>query len=205
MVELSIFAPPSRDLMLAQQQHHQHVYQQLQVYGQAGISYYNQSQQTQQNYFRDSGIAVAQTLVNLGEIADSSLDFHIYPIDTIDQLQQAPVEYQPYLMANPEIRRLYLDGRVEGYVDTYDNSHGNDIGIRHKDYRTVITNAGNWMYEDPEVHGYYFRECIGNVMEEDPLKLREKVNVFKAWLIQNNAIAKNIDPTSIDGFDIRPE
>ena len=205
MVELSIFAPPSAELNQAQQQHHQQAYQQLMVYGQAGMDYFNQVTQAQQAYYQQSGMAVAQTLVNLGGVVQGSMEFYLHPIETLDDLRLAPVDYQPYLMANPVVRQLYLDGRVEGYVDTYDNACGNDIGIHHRDYRDVITNSGNWMYEDADEKGYYFRECIGNVMEERQPKLREKVNVFTAWLIQNAAIEQGQDPTSIDGFNIQPE
>ncbi len=205
MVEMGVFAPPSHDLMLAHQQHQQYVYQQLQVYGQAGIDYYNQTKQAHQNFFQESGMAVAQTLANLGEIAQGGFSgFYLQPIVDLEGLQKAPVEYQPYLMANPYVRQMYFDGRIEGYIDTYDNPEGNVVGLRHQTYRDVITTAGNWMYEDPEKHGYYFRECIGDQMDERQLTLREKVNVFHAWLLQNAAIKQGQDPTSIDGFDIRP-
>ncbi len=205
MVEMGVFAPPSQELMMAQQQYQQHVYQQLQGYGQAGIDYFNQTKQSHQNFYKDSGMATAQTLANLGEISQGGFsNFYLHPIIDLEGLQNASVEYQPYLMANPVVRQMYLDGRLEGYIDTYDNPEGNVVGLRHQTYRDVITTAGNWMYEDPEKHGYYFRECIGDQMDERLLTLKEKVNVFHAWLLQNSAIEQGQDPSSIDGFDIRP-
>lgn len=203
MMEMGLFARPTEELRNFQAVHNAQALQQFQAYGQAGVEFFNQSQQAFQDFYQKSGMEAVQTLIDVGEIALTTGSHFFFPrIETVEELQQMQPEYQPLLMANPIVRSYYLTDRIEGYPDTYDNVEGDAIKETHNPWRAATTGIGNWEYEDPEVHGYYFRESIDDPMDIN-LTLKEKLNVFRAWAEQNYALSQGVDPTSVDGFKVR--
>lgn len=81
-------------------------------------------------------------------------------LQTPAELMAAPISMIPYLMAVPEIRKMYLQQRIDGYADAYVNVHGNAMGRFHEDYRVLYDGVvqfnedGSWYadqlpHEDP--------------------------------------------------------
>lgn len=67
----------------------------------------------------------------------NSMDVIKY-LPTIASVQQAQPMMQRFIMANPVVRQMYLDNRLDGFSDQYVNVHGNAIGNSHYDYRLVM-------------------------------------------------------------------
>ena len=67
-------------------------------------------------------------------------------LSTIAAVQQAQPTMQRFIMANPFVRQMYLDNRLDGFSDSYVNVHGNAIGENHYDYRLVM----NGLMQVPE-------------------------------------------------------
>lgn len=62
----------------------------------------------------------------------------LYPLANIGQLQHAPPKAIPIVMAEPTLRKLYQQQRVEGYGDEYVDYEPNECGEGHTDYERVV-------------------------------------------------------------------
>lgn len=56
---------------------------------------------------------------------------------SLNELQQAPEVMRPYIMAHPQIREMYHQGRCSGYAEVYVDQHPGKIGRDHYDFRRV--------------------------------------------------------------------
>lgn len=209
MLEMTFFSPPSQEAQQFQQNYNQQTYQWFQNHGQAGMDFYQQTQQFHHNYYVDSGLQMAEQMVEVGLHAQA-LDSNFFPMfNTPDELRVAAPEFQNFLMANPLVQMLYNDGRIDGYSDTYVDRECGRVGMDNTYYREVVSGLGNWMYEegvleDPSKE-IVFRELIRDVdIGRDPLKYMEKLRVLHAWNLQALEVAAGNDVTSIDGFKVRP-
>ena len=208
MLEMTFFSAPSHEAQQFQQQYNQQTYQWYQNHGQAGMDFYQQTQQFHRNYYVDSGLQMAEQMVELGLHAQA-LDSNFFPSFTnAEQLRVAAPEFQQFLMANPLVQMLYQEGRIEGYADTYVDRECGRVGMANAFYTETVTGLGNWMYEDgvldqPDTE-IVFRELVRDVdTGRDSLKFMEKMRVLQAWGVQAREIAEGNDPTSLDGFKVR--
>lgn len=213
MMEMALFGRPSAELNAYIQHRNQEVDQRLQnMYGDAGRQFLQQSQQYYQTFSQSTGMKAAESMIlSSASALDGNMSMNLLPLETYEQLQTAHHRYQNYLMANPVVRQLYLDGRVEGYSDTYQNIEGSAIGWDHHVYREVVSGMSRSSY-DPSFDPFdeTQAECWVTTTQdsldgEEPPRFLEKVNVINAWNLQNAAVAENIDPCSIDNFPIRPK
>lgn len=114
---------------------------------------------------------------------------------TIGETQHAPLSMQRYIMAEPEVRKLYHQQRCDGYSGSYIDQEPGLIGEAHYDYRRVT----NGMFiEQPNgdlVAVTYFEELHEGDRE---LLLEEAVDIFElTWNTVRNAIrAGGEDPVS---------
>lgn len=122
--------------------------------------------------------------------AFGSNDFR--PISDIGSMQNAPDVMQRYIMANPTVRQLYIDGRVDGYSETYvDNTNKVGIGRDHYDYRKVTN--GYFMEKESGVTNYYH-------LPEDndtPLTLKQQEIILETWHNLDSMLDGDEDPTDI--------
>ncbi len=56
-------------------------------------------------------------------------------------LQTANITMQRWVMAHPEVKKLYLDQNLDGYSETYKNVFGNTVGEADYNYRRVMDNV----------------------------------------------------------------
>ena len=118
---------------------------------------------------------------------------NIHACFTIEHLQTANPVMQRYIMANPNVRDMYLNNTVEGYAGSYENLHGNNIGERHYDYRRVMDEVV--IVHDTHIEYNHYYEEIPEGDKE--LTLYEKVDILKTWNLVNQALdAHEMDPTS---------
>lgn len=138
-----------------------------------------------------------QALRNLTAKSDNVWNSNvIHSLSTIEQLQTASPIMQRYVMAQPELRKMYLNSEVEGYADSYENLHGDRVGIQHYDYRRVMDGIVVVNEETASFNNFY--ELIPEGDKE--LTLYEKVDILRSWNTVNDALdVHEEDPTSAAG------
>lgn len=135
-----------------------------------------------------------QALRNMTVKADVSWKGNnIHFCNSIEQLQVANPIMQRYIMAEPRLRDMYLNDSVEGYVGSYENFHGDAIGVSHYDYRRVTD--GIVMVHDDHAVVNEFYELIPDSDKE--LDIFQKADIIRTWNMVNRALdACEMDPTS---------
>lgn len=117
----------------------------------------------------------------------------IQRISKIAEFQHAPITMQRWIMAEPTVRQMYFDQKVDGYSDTYVTKDQN-VGMMHEDYQKVI----NGVYLEDENGDIVITEFY-NLYEEDerPLDIMEQVDILDTWSMLKSYLAKGgDDPTS---------
>jgi hypothetical protein len=96
---------------------------------------------------------------------------------SFEELQNANILMQRWVMAHPDVRYLYLENNIEGYPDTYVNVFGNDIGENDYNYRRVMDGV---LQSDDEK--WWFKVYNEDLMIGDrELEHREKVMILNTW------------------------
>ena len=117
----------------------------------------------------------------------------------LSDVQQAPMSMQRYLMANPAVRTLYHDQRVDGYQDTYIDVQPNVIGFDHDDWRLATNGMVRFDDPDSDTHISYHYDVmpVGQV----ELHPDQKHDIASAWDLIEGAlkIAGGDDPVSPTG------
>ncbi|MND14826.1 hypothetical protein D3C81_193550 [compost metagenome] len=87
-------------------------------------------------YFGENAMRAARAAVrSVQTMWDADV---IRTLTSIAQMQHAPQVMQRYIMADPFIRDMFLQQKLDGYSDTYVNKHGNAVGHAHYDYRRLM-------------------------------------------------------------------
>ena len=135
-----------------------------------------------------------QALRNLTAKSDLSWKGNnVHLCTSIEQIQASNPVLQRYLMAEPNLRQLYLNQSCEGFAGVYNNVHGNAIGVNHYDYRRVTD--GMLMVTESEIEWNDFYELIPDNDKE--LELYEKADMIRNWNLVNIALdANEMDPSS---------
>lgn len=123
-----------------------------------GRMFMDQTREKWAHFFGDNALRAARAAVRTVQTMwDADV---IKQLNTIAQMQHAPVVMQRYIMANPTIRKMFLAQQIDGYSDTYQNIHGNAIGPGHYDYHRMM----NGIVEETEEGGWvswtYFDELL---------------------------------------------
>jgi hypothetical protein len=137
-----------------------------------------------------------QALRNMTVRADNAwISNQIVYLDNTEQLQSASPLMQRYVMAEPQLRKMYLNNEVNGYGETYTNFHGNGIGQQHYDWRRV--NCGIATITDEEVK---FVNYVEDTKDDKELTVFEKVDILRVWNNVRTALDEHeLDPTSAEG------
>ncbi len=123
----------------------------------------------------------------------------VQPLLTIGALQQAQTAMQPWIMANPVVRELFHQQRLDGYSDTYVDMEPGLIGERHTDYRHVMhgmlqelpdteDGEGNWKitFNDDDRAG------------QPELTFTERIDILTTWDAVEALLGPGKeDPTSV--------
>ena len=124
----------------------------------------------------------------------------VRPLYSMEELQTAPLTMQRWIMAEPMLRKEYINQRVDGYSDTYHDVHQGDVGEAHYDYRRVMD--GMIVVDDkPDSDGEYgwtATTYFDDLLPDDSeLLLEEKVDILETWTAVRAALkAGKQDPTS---------
>jgi hypothetical protein len=116
-------------------------------------------------------------------------------LDTVAEVQQSPQVMHRWLMAQENLRTLYLDQRCCGFEGTYQNLDGNDVGREHRDWR--LLNDG--LVRDDAEHGWvqsYFCDAREERPAVDYVNADMKFTVSSAWDLIAGAIEVGDDDPS---------
>lgn len=115
------------------------------------------------------------------------------------ETQQANINMQRWVMAQPEIRMLYHEQKCDGYSESYVDIEPGCVGDAHRDYRLVMHEIVQEDVTGSMKVDYYNDE----VMEGDTtLSLLDKANILSTWDVISmfaKAGAGSADPTDIFG------
>lgn len=122
----------------------------------------------------------------------------IVSLTCLNELQEASVVMQRWVMANPMVRKRFHDQQLDGYCTSYIDVQPDAIGQEHYDYRR----ATDGMFEFSEEHGWKFHDYgLDKLHEGDRhLTFSEKDDIKQTWDYCNLllTLAKN-DFTNKDG------
>lgn len=129
----------------------------------------------------------------------------ILTLNNIGHMQYAPYQMRRWIMANPEVRTLYHQGRVEGYGESYIDLDPGRVGSEHYDYRRATN--GVVQFEEPDADGNvgfvahnYFEALRPDDRE---LELVEQADILATWNhVRGLLETGKEDPTSKWGADI---
>lgn len=119
----------------------------------------------------------------------------IYELSNIGQLQHAPPKMLPYVMAEPELREMYHQQRVEGYGDDYIDYQPGVVGEGHTDYENVVDGIFMQCKDDEEacVSTSYLHLDEDNLLDHD----QQMGIMLVTWEQVRIALSKGKeDPTS---------
>lgn len=138
-----------------------------------------------------------QALRNLTVKADNAWQNNaIAYLSTTEQLQCAAPVMQRWIMAEPTVRGMYLNGEVSGYGESYENLHGNGIGAQHYDWRQVMSGIAT-VNDDAVTYTTYMEDT----RDDNPLTVFEKVDILRTWQVVQAALSEGEqDPTSPEGL-----
>lgn len=113
----------------------------------------------------------------------------------VGQIQHASEVMQRWIMANPEVRELYHQNRIDGYSDSYVDRAPNVSGIDHYEYRRVTSGITMQHPGSEEYERYNWTEVL--LHHDDELTFDEQISILYTWNRVQAAIAKRQeDPTS---------
>lgn len=96
---------------------------------------------------------------------------------SFEEIAKAPINAQPWIMAHPELKRLYVEQRIQGYPDTYynvDKSYGESDPY----YRKVMDGILVSVDDDTFKINYYLDTPQENEVE---LNTVEQFNILNTW------------------------
>jgi len=120
----------------------------------------------------------------------------VYPI-SYGHLNEANMIMQRYIIAEPEVNKMYHQNTCEGFQETYMDFEPENVGTERMDYRNVMN--GVVQYDD-NGDGYIMHYVDSN--EYEPLDTLDKFSVLHTWDAVAYSIAVGVDPTSIDDSEL---
>lgn len=130
----------------------------------------------------------------------------IRELRSVEEIQQAGSVMQHYVMSEPVIRRMYHEGRCNGYHGSYVDEQPGRIGRADRTWRQVM--SGMAQIEGPSEQypeGNFKIQIFADLSDADDeapdqLKFHDKVAIRKVWDRARYAAQYSLlDPTSKDG------
>lgn len=176
-------------------QMHQHYSQYLNTAAQA---FFSNTQELYDRFNSAEALALARAAVRKMEgVYDLQT---IRPLYELAELQSANPTNQRWIMAQPDLRRLYHEQRLDGFADNYEDMFPHTAGDAHYDYRQVVSGVVQPVVGNPD-YDWEHVEWLGDVLEGDrELTLTEKLNVIEAtWPAIQMVLAQGKDDPTILG------
>jgi hypothetical protein len=123
-------------------------------------------------------------------------DDRIVLLSTLTEIQNAKSRMRRYTMAEPRTRRLFQQGRLEGYGKLYEDEEPSAIGRDHTPYREVMNGAYDGSVEDEDRYTTYLE--VADEYGDQPLSFDERTSVrHGTWAAQRGFLDEGKqDPVS---------
>ena len=106
-----------------------------------------------------------------------ALDNYYADLTSFIALQNANATMQRWIMAHPDVRKLYLDQNIDGYSGSYQNVFGKEIGEDDYNYRRVMDGV---MCDEGDTT--VVRQYLDDLLEGDrELNHYEKVKILHTY------------------------
>ena len=106
-----------------------------------------------------------------------ALDNYYTELTSFIALQNANATMQRWIMAHPDVRKLYLDQNIDGYSGSYQNVFGKEIGEDDYNYRRVMDGV---MRDEGDIT--VVRQYLDDLLEGDrELNHYEKVKILHTY------------------------
>lgn len=132
--------------------------------------------QTSYNYVTDSLVKAGI----MGQLRNSGIqvtDDYFQLLLTPEALRQASGVMQRWIMAQPDVRQLYLQQDIDGYSDTYKNVFGKEVGPKDYNYRRVMTG----IVQDTDEYSHYVTYVDELMPGDRELSFDEKAIILGTW------------------------
>lgn len=119
---------------------------------------------------------------------------NIHSLWELQDIQNAQLVMQRWIMANPIPREMYHKQLLDGYSDSYVDNFPEDVGESHYDYRRVM----HGVVQDCPENDFKIVHYLDELYEGDrELSLEEQADILSTWDIVNAILKRNEDdPTS---------
>lgn len=181
------------------QQRMQHASQQ--VMG-AGRQFFEQAKTVYERFAGEDALRRAKAAKrSAGSFWDED---EIRETSTVEALQGANNAMRRWVMANPTIRKLYAQQRVEGYDGLYTNPFPDDDPHDSYDYRRVMNGVvEEFVDEDGEDSWRVTSWCEDLLPDDRELDIVEQNDILNTWeAVEAILKRKKEDPTSRWGADL---
>lgn len=118
----------------------------------------------------------------------------------LESIARANPVQQRWIMANPNLRKLYNRQLIHGYQETYVDTEPDVLGEDHKDYRLAV----NGIMRSDE-NGYDLIEWFFDEVDVDDaiLSVNEQFDIMDSWETTDLILKySDVDPTSVN-YDTR--
>lgn len=123
-------------------------------------------------------------------------DDSIRRLPSISDFQNAKPTLRKYIMADPRVRKLYQQGRVDGFGELYHDDEPGAIGRNHTAYREMMNGSHMVEIEDEEVFVTYLG--VRDENDDEPLTHRNKVDIRANRVTLGEILDRGKqDPTSV--------
>lgn len=178
-------------------------YQRQQSYGmlsEIGRKFYDASLEAYNTLANSFAVKAAKAMVR--RIRNVFQADSVMSLETIEELQMAPPLMQRYIMANPVIRELHQEQRIDGYSDTYVDMYPKDKGEEHYDYRRVMNGVVKFEGEG-EDSTWTFRNYLDELVEGDrELTAGEQADIIGVWELAELFLEAGVDITNQYGGEV---
>ncbi len=159
-----------------------YIQQQLQAMPVYASPYHDRIQQSMQssyNYLTDMAVKheIVQSLRGAGvELGEN----FIMELRTFEELQNANLTMQRWVMADPFIRELYLEQNIDGYSDTYLNTSDKYVGPKDYHYQLAMSGVPVEVGDGKTITYFYHAE--EDLREGDrKLSHHDKIAIQRTW------------------------
>lgn len=161
------------------------------TFGDFGKRFVNGAQDLYDRFNSDRALELAKAALN--QVKGLFQADIIRSISDITQFQIATPVMQRWIMANPMVRELYHEQKVDGYSDTYVDKDPGKVGKDHYDWRRV----DNGMVHVAD-EGWYADQYAEELRPGDEeLDACDQFRIMSSWHALENLLLQNKkDPTS---------
>jgi hypothetical protein len=152
----------------------------LPMFVNGGQEFFDRSMQYFHHYNGEEALRFARNVVQ--RQAETIEQPRIMEYTTNEQFQRATPLMQRFVMANPRLRPLYVQQRIDGYSESYNDLDPGQSGWQQYDYRRAVEGLLQFDEED-ETGAWHMEQFCGDELREGDreLILEEQRDIMRSW------------------------